>query len=145
MFETLVLEIAAGIAEFGLWDTWHSDYILNGNELVLNGLAKRRRMNHGLRTALAKDTAEQHRSRTTHSFLSSHPGIVAPTLASRLNEELVCSNVSASWLSFADTVHLAICSDGVRVGHPSKERLVAPAYDVAQARGTWLPPMVLQL
>ena len=142
LFEHIVCKLADAASAGRLWEsTFKTDFLSDGSALVMKGQKKRRRIDHCLATALGSTVAVEKKARTTYSFLCAHPDLYSASKAIRMNENFVCSTVSAAWLSFAKTQHLAFSSDGVRCGNPATDVLVCPAYDVEYANGCWLPPM----
>ena len=142
LFEYFINEVCDAIDDGTVWrESFRNDYIEHGSQLVMHGDAKRRRMDAGLQRFLGSSVVSERRACTTNAYLRAHPSLYANRHGLRMNEKVVCSTISAGWLTFFKSIHVNVVSDGVRSGAPATEDLLALAYDCEHDFSTWLPPM----
>ena len=141
--EWLLIAVSLHIDKEQLWvDRWTNDYLADGEQLIIQGAHKRRKMDVGLQAAIASDVVQSGRASTIGAFLRSHPDLYKnPHHAIRFSERSACAQISTGWLSFANSSHISVNADGVRCGSPAADVMVAAVMDPENLFSTWLPSM----
>ena len=142
LFEKLFIAIVGALDTDKIWAaSWENDLTKNPTDLVMHGAKKRRRMDSGLQKMLGIKVVTDHMAVRTSAYIKSHPHIYSEGHGAQFNEQEVCARVAASWLNFANSIHVSLCSDGARSGNPATESFITAAYDPQKGFGTWLPPV----
>ena len=88
--------------------------------------AKRRRVDEDFKAHILQRGATSKHGTTDRAYAQAHGA--AESSAIRWEKEDSMIRISAAWLSFANSVDVAVCIDGSRFGQPAQDRRSHPKY-----------------
>jgi hypothetical protein len=112
---------------------------LRASHVVIEGNARKRRLDQDLRHAIVQSAMQSKRAKTPMAFVRA-TGMVAPTTAATWIPKHMGNIRAALFLSFKGCQHLALAFDAGRIGSPKEETLTVAALIVEQNKAQWLAP-----
>ena len=137
--ERQINRLSLAVTHFSSGESWKTDLIKDGKDLVLQGAVKKRRIDADLVRAISCTAVENGLAASSGGYLRANPG-----LASRdynIDMKWSCSYQAAMHLSLSRVQYMSWTWDGVRSGNPMVEKILSAVGDVEKQAFGWLIPV----